>query len=263
MLYFTETYDLDTQYNKKNIFANDDMLHEVPKCNILLVVENYMQFKIAICYMKEDEIMKVAIGDRHYFLGTWGQVPVILVKMIRSNGDNESENLTKEALSLMPHIQYVFAIGDCGTFVDNNDGVIVPRVKLCEVVISSHVINQTGSIDLTKSELFRFLKRPENSEIGTKFGKVFSITSPVTDSDAVQTLINLDSEGIAIEMDGVGIAIACKNAIAKVECLVVKGVSDYSDGNKPDTLVLVASTRKAVKYLSKMLNKMFTGKLCM
>ena len=54
-------------------------------------------------------------------------------------------------------------------------------------------------------------------------------------------------------MEGVGIAAAYNNVKTAVECLVVKGVSDYANRNKDDKWQ-PAAARNATHYLSYTIN---------
>ena len=275
LLFFAETWifeQLKSEYGKKtitNVGAYGSALIHNPKYEVLLEVVNVIEFYTVISNIQEDEIKKVIIDDYPYFFGSWGKVPVVMIQTGKTMGaqhENGSENRTRLALKVLPSIKYVFAVGICGGVVKKG----VPTVKLGEVVISSKIIgydhqkkdeNRGFSMDLTQNKFYQFLMKPDSSVRGTKFGTVFSGSWFVADAtDAQQQLLDLDPLGVGIEMEGIGIAFACLTAKSKVECLVVKGVSDYAGVGKNDDWQPAAAIN-AVKYLSKMLNKKFKGEI--
>ena len=273
LLFFAETWtfeQLNSEYCKKAITNGDRALIHDPKYEVLLEVVNVIEFYTAISNMEEDEIQKVMDKGYPYFFGSWGKVPVVMIQTgekMGSQHENGSENRTRLALKVLPNIKYVFAVGVCGGVVKKS----VPTVDLGQVVISSKIIgydhqkkkpeqneNRSFSMDLTQNKFYQFLMRPDNSVGGTKFGKVFSGSWLVADAvNAQQQLLDIDPLGVGIEMEGIGIACACQS---KVECLVVKGVSDHAGVDKKDNWQ-PAAARNAVKYLSKMLNQKYEGEI--
>ncbi|XP_065899194.1 uncharacterized protein [Dysidea avara] len=262
---------LQSEYKNKTIIFGDGALRHNPKYQVLLEVVNGIEFQTAISNMKEKKIQKVMIDGYPYYFGSWGSVPVVMIQTgekMGSHYENGSNNRTRLALRSMPQIKYVFAVGVCGGVVDKDGDKINPRVKLGQVVISSHIIgydhqkkkpgqneNRSFASNLTQNKFYQFLMRTDNSEDGTKFEQVFSGSWLVADADNAQKqLLDLNPQGVGIEMEGIGIASACQNSETKVECLVVKGVSDHAGVDKNDNWQ-PAAARNAVKYLSKMLNQ--------
>ena len=264
---------MQEEYKSKTfIFHNEALCHN-SKYEVLLEVVNGIEFQTAISNMEEKEIQKVIIDGYPYYFGSWGSVPVVMIQTgekMGSHHQNGSDNRTRQALCLMPQIKFVFAVGVCGGVVDK-DGA--PRVKLGQVVISSHIFpydhlkkkpgqNEVRGFasNLTQNKFYQFLMRTDNAEDNTKFGQVFSGSWLVADDNAQQQLLALNPLGVGIEMEGLGITCACQNAKTKVECLVVKGVSDHAGVDKNDNWQ-PAAARNAVKYLSRMLNRKYEGDL--
>ena len=267
---------LQEEYKNKTFILGNEALRHNPNYKVLLEVVNGIEFQTAISNMEEKEIQKVIINGYPYYFGSWDSVPVVMIQTgekMGSHHENGSENRTREALRLMPQIKAVFAVGVCGGVVDKDGDKINPRVELGQVVISSHIIgydhqkkkpekneNRSYASNCMPNKFYQFLMRTENAEDNTKFGQVFSGSWLVADDNAQQQLLDLNPLGVGIEMEGFGIAYACQTAKTKVECLVVKGVSDHAGVDKNDNWQ-PAAARNAVKYLSRMLNRKYKGNL--
>jgi len=168
----------------------------------------------------------------------------------------------------MPHITKVFGVGVCGAVVDNDK----PRVPQGQVVISSKIIGYDHrkkrpsgdqargyEKDLSHSKIYQFLTRKnaiQDWENVVVKGTVLSGSWLVASIEAQKLIVSDNRDDIAFEMEGVGIAAACQNVFGRdIQCLVVKGVSDYANRSKNDDYQ-PAAARNAFCFLSEMLNAM-------
>jgi len=153
--------------------------------------------------------------------------------------------------------------------VDIDETSTKPRVDLGHVVVSSRIIGYDHrkkkpdhdeprgfEKSLEEYQFYQSLTKTlikHDWEKGLHFGQVLSGSWLFADENA-QKLVSdpWQKDVIAVEMEGVGIAAACVKTV--VECLVVKGVSDYANRNKDDTWQ-PAAARNATRYLSDMINK--------
>jgi len=273
---------LENDFSEEHhVNSKEDFESKVPELEsykILIEVVNDIEFMTAICQM-EGKVYQCTVQDyltkkdSIYFYGKWKDVPVVIVKTGKKVGPHFQSGSwfeTKKALYYMPELKYVFAVGVCGSAVDDDGGSIKPRVPLGHVVVSSHIIgydhqkkkpkcdeNRSYFSNLTQNNFYEFLNEPIHKQRwkkGLHFGRILSGSWLVADIEAQKLVLDPKrKDEIAFEMEGIGIAAACSNNT--VECfLIVKGVSDYADSKKGDTWQ-PAAARNAVGYLSNMINK--------
>ena len=265
-----------------NVKTQEDLLTKVPELETythLIEVVNDIEFKTAICEMAGN-IYQCAVEDcltkseTIYIFGKWKNVPVVVLQTAKRFGSQFQHGSwfeTKKALCYMPHIKYVFGVGVCGAAVDvGSDGILKPRVPLGHVVVSSRIYgydhqkktpkhneNRSFLCDLSLDPYYQFLDHgiiKGKWEKGLHFGYVLSGSWLVADIEAQKSILNLfTKDEKAFEMEGVGIAVACRNTGVE-SSLVVKGVSDYANRHKSDAWQ-PAAARNATRYLSDMINK--------
>ena len=288
---------LDEEFGKKikeikkiaSVETKKELSDKVPNLKSythLIEVVNDIEFKTAICEMN-GEIHQCTVKDylteseTIYFFGKWKDVPVVVLqtgKQVGSQFQYGSWFETKKALYYMPQLEHVFGVGVCGAAVDIEvDGLekkVKPRVPLGHVVVSSHIVgydhqkkmpkrDETRSFqyDCRQDPFYQFLESAINKfgwEKRLCFKRVLSGSWLVADIEAQKSILNLfrDDE-FAFEMEGVGIAAACRPSPkdSKVKTsLVVKGVSDYANRDKNDAWQ-PAAARNATRYLSYMIHK--------
>ena len=269
--------DLEKKFSIKlnEVETNDDKsIRESSK--VLIEVVNDTEFKTAICQM-EGKIYRQSIIDEFtgststYFFGYWKEVPVIVTKTAKRSGTHYQYGswfATKKALYYFKKLEYIFGVGVCGAIRDKNTKR--PRVPHCHVVISSHIIgydhqkimdggrqvNRSFSENLTEFDFYDYINNPGNQKGWSRkihFGEVLSGSWLVASLAAQDFIANPDTDDkLAVEMEGVGIAAACKSTKIKAY-LVIKGVSDYADGTKNDDYQPSAA-RNAALFLTDMLN---------
>ena len=186
----------------------------------------------------------VCSGESYYFAGKWGKkkIPVVIVQTtMGSDGNHGSYNETKKALSCLPNLKFIFAVGVCGGFIG--------KVKLGEVVVSKYLQDcsamriANGNIEfrghswqLKDDTFFHFLSKAANTRDNTTSGMVLSANNFVADAMFRKQLLEACPDAIAFEMEGHGIARACQEYMdkigRKVQFLVVKGVCDFADEKK-------------------------------
>ena len=198
-------------------------------------ISNYTVTKSSVCP-----------GGSHYFAGKWGKqkIPVVIVQTtMGSDGNHGSYNETKKALSCLPNLKFIFAVGACGGFTG--------KVKLGEVVVSKYlqdcsemkiangkIVIRSCRWQLKDNAFFRFLSKAANTPDNTTSGMVLSANNFVMDAKFQEQLLEACPDAIALEIEGHGIARACQEYMdkkgRKIQFLVVKGVSDFADENKSD-----------------------------
>ena len=232
----------------------ENELTDLETKKILIQTVNEREFYAAMMKMeKECGISKCTIkseeypDNSYYYVGKWGvkkKIPVVIVQTgMGSDGIHGSYNETKKALSCLPYLKYIFAVGVCG----GNQA----KVKLGEVVVSkvlqdcSEMKMQNGQMEIRspswqlKDEPFcYFLCQADNTPDNTTCGKVLSANNLVADNEFKMKLLKACPGAVALEMEGHGIGRACdeynKKEGKKIQFLVIKGVSDLADGSKND-----------------------------
>lgn len=281
-----ELLHLEYQNKSRNIkeldavTTTEDMVKvpEFKSYTILIEVVNDIEYKTAICEM-EGDIYQCTVRDSltksltTYCYGKWKDVPVVVVKTGEKVGSQYQYGSwfeTKKALYYMPQIRYVYGVGVCGAAVDFDDsGRIKPRALLGHVVVSSHIVgydhqkkadqdqNRGFTRDSTLDDFYQSISYPSRKvrwEKGLHFGRVLSGSWLVANVRAQKLVLDaFRKDEIAFEMEGVGIAAACKGDTNVKCCLVVKGVSDYANNEKNDAWQ-PAAARNAIRYLSDMIN---------
>ena len=282
---------LQSEYKKRNIIdltknagpittqkKLDKVIKNLKNYSILIEVVNEIEFMAAICQMNGEIYLctvcdKLTSSDSDYYYGEWKNVPVVIVQTgtkVGSQFQYGSWFQTKKALYFMPEIKYIFGVGVCGAVADGK--LVKSHDSLGHVVISSHIIGYDHQKKLDEGDESRSFvsQHPEHSfyryvfqkkrdwDDWLHFGKVLSGSWLIADENAQLSILkSCGKDGIAFEMEGVGISAACdsiKAGSTKVECLVVKGVSDYANREKNDEWQPAAASN-ATHYLSVMINE--------
>ena len=267
--------ELEKEYEKV-VFEDDDNQGIRKNPEVLIEVVNHTEFQAVISIMK-GKVSRHYIKDdltnstSTYCLGKLGDIQVVVVQTATRVGSQFQYGSwfeTKKALHYFEKLKYIFAVGVCGAVIDKQSGS--PRVPLGEVVISSHIIGYDhrkildGNIedrgyteDLSHYDFYSFLQKLGNQGAWRNkihFGKVLSGSWLVASLAAQHFLLHPDQpDKKAVEMEGVGIAAACKGRGIEA-FLVVKGVSDYANSAKNDNWQPHAA-KEAASFLSEMLNK--------
>ena len=269
---------LITAFEKvKSKIVGKEQLADLHPNEILIQTANLKEFYAAMVRINEECCISkytvtesnVCPGESYYYVGNWGKknIPVVIVKTeMGSDGYNGSYNETKKALSCLPNLKFIFAVGVCGGLKD---------VKLGEVVVSKDLQDcslrkiENGRMNirshiwhLQDDSFYHFLSQPDNTPKNTKCGMVLSTNDLVKSADFKNMLREAKPEAIALEMEGHGIAKACqeyKDKGRKVEFLVVKGVSDLANEKKNDVWQPQAASN-AVNVLCEVMTAKF-GKM--
>lgn len=237
-----------------------DLQH--PKYKVLIQTVNSNEFFAAMLQLKEHIVTKyigydpVCQSYSYYHAGKWGDVPVVIIQTgMSSNGVNSSWYETKKALYFIPHLKYIFSVGVCGG--------VPGKVNLGTVVVSRAIqgysdlkmtpfgwINRSVHGLCSQTQICHCITRAANvsqTNIVSKTGVVLSGPWLIADAKSQGNLLKVSREAIAFEMEGANIVQACGST--KVECLVVKGVSDLADSAKNDDWQPQAAIN-AAKYLN-------------
>ena len=222
---------------------------------------NDREFYAAMMKMeKECTISKYTIKSTedpnpfYYYVGKWGKknIPVVIVQTeMGSNGIHGSYNETKMALSHLPNLKYIFAVGVCGG--------IIGEVELGEVVVSRDLQDCSDmkiaddkveirgrSWQFKGDPFYHFLRQADNIPDNTTCGKVLSANNLVANAEFQKKLQAACPGAIALEMEGHGIGRACDGCKdRKIQFLVIKGVSDLADKYKKDDWQAQAATNAA------------------
>ena len=178
-----------------------------------------------------------------YYVGRWGdkEIPVAIVQTtMGGDGVHGSYNETRKALSFLPNLKYIFAVGVCGGVkgkVKLGDVVVSKVLQDCslEVLKAGQVTTRARSWLLESHPFYYFLSLADNTPDIMICGMVLSANKLLKDYDHQKKLLVQFPEAIAFEMEGHGIGRACEESKKReVEFLVVKGVSDLADEDKND-----------------------------
>ena len=211
-------------------------------------------------YIGYDPVCKLS---SYYYVGEWGEVPVVIVQIAMSrNGPHSSWYETKKALHFMRHLEHIFAVGVCGG--------VPAKVNLGNVIVSQIIfgyndikMKPTGwnhTVYPLNSETDAYhqfthadgIAQQQGTGIIVKPGDVLSGVWLIADAKLQKDLLNIAPQVIAFEMEGANIVQACGRG--KAECLVVKGVSDLAGESKDDDWEPQAATNAAM-YLNDEMNK--------
>ena len=276
---------LKQQYNHK--FKDGDIIKKESnlttlknqQLHVLIETVNPNEFYAVMMQMKEEYgVTRYAVKDpadstdntSYYLVGKWGdaEIPVVIIQTEQgSDDDHASFDETKKALSWLPNLKYIFAVGVCGG--------VKGKVELGDVVVSkviqdysdmkvkdSKMIIRSDGYRCTGDDFYHFLSRAANKPENTKCGVVLSANWLVADDNFQRQMLKASPDAIAFEMEGHGIARACKKCKKEIiEFLIVKGVSDLADVNKDKDWQPQAATNAAKALCKAMAASDFFGKI--
>jgi len=223
----------------------DILLLTVEDCEILSCLSHLNR---GFCRSYCDAVGPVYFGDIGEDETTKLKVAVIQCKPGSAVPNGSVVEVPKAVRILRP--KAVFCVGFCGGLNKN-------KVKLGDVVISAKLITYAPSKFTKSGVLDRGVRVPlkpklatlikcaghgweaplkgsRNLEVNVHRDGVFLTGPEVVDSNTRRDqLIERASDAIAIEMEGEGLYVAAHDL--DVEWVVIKGVSDFADGNKSDT----------------------------
>ena len=242
--------DYETRIKPKIVVK--EQLADLKANEILIQTVNPKEFYAAMVGINEECcISKYAVtesnvcpGESYYFVGKWGkkEIPVVIVQTeMSSDGNHGSYNETKKALSCLPNLKFIFAVGVCGGLKDVKLGEVVVSKVLqdCSVrkIENGRMNIRSRAWHLQGDSFYHFLSQADNTPKNTKCGMILSANDLVKGADFKNMLREARPEAIALEMEGHGIAKACqeyRDKGRKIEFLVVKGVSDLANEKKDD-----------------------------
>ena len=253
ILIFAGTLEKQYEAKIKHKMVNKEQLTDLESYEILIQTVNAREFQAAMLRMNMEcdilhycvEKSSVCPGESYYYVGNWGEkkIPVVIVQTtMGSNGDHGSYYETKKALSCLPNLKFIFAVGVCGGFIG--------KVKLGQVVVSKDLQDCSNMKVADKIEIrspswqfkddpfLHFLSQTANTPTNTTTGMVLSANNLVANAGFQKQLLEARPGAIALEMEGHGIARACQQYMGekgrRIQFLVVKGVSDLADEKKSD-----------------------------
>ena len=273
---------LKQQYDEKfkdGVIEKEKDLDALKKqqLHVLIQTVNDNEFYAVMVQLKEEcGVTEYAVKDpnnptSYYYVGKWGdgKIPVAIVQTnMGSNKIHGSYNETKKALCWLPNLKYIFAVGVCGG--------VKGKVELGTVVISKVIqdysdvkvkddkmVIRSDCYTVSGKEFYHYLSRAANKPDNAKCGMVLSANWLVADSKFQRQVLEPNPEAIAFEMEGHGIARACKEEGKgeQIEFLIVKGVSDLADEHKADDWQPQAATNAAKALCRKLGQCDFFGKL--
>ena len=235
----------------KPAFKNEKQLDDLKSQQLQVLVQtvNANEFRACMLQMKKDCGVSVynvedPKGDTsYYYVGKWSdrEIPVVIIQTdMGSDGIHGSYNETKKALRWLPNLQYIFSAGVCGGIKSNSS--MLGKVVVSKAIQDFNTVkvkNDTTMIrgsrfECNNGKFYRFIYQPTNTPENTTFGLVLSANKLVADDDTKKQLLQACPEAEVVEMEGHGIARACRDEKVDVEFLVVKGISDCAGPDKDD-----------------------------
>jgi len=195
-------------------------------------------------FENEEEILKVVTEYETYYLGKFGAFAASVVRSgMGSMGPLGSALTANAAIKLWKPgavIVVGIAFGINKTKHKPADVLIAERLALYENQrIGSEIVprNSIPSTGLTLLNRFRnaidwSFERPDGTKVKMHIGQMLSGNKLIDDPSFKQELIKRFPDSIGGEMEGAGVFDACSRA--RIEFIVVKGVSDWADGKKHD-----------------------------
>ena len=252
--FFCTVEKLENLYREeiKPVITNKEQLRDPENKQLQILIQTVNNFEFYAAMVQCNKVCGVSrynVNDpsnpndktSYYFVGKWGEkkVPVAIVQTeMGGDGTFGSYNATLKALKCLPNLKYIFAVGVCGGFKGkvNLGEVIVSQVlqdySLVKMKDGKMTIRSTA-FAFTENEFYHFISRAGNKPPNITCGLVLSANILVADAVYQKLLLDACPDAIALEMEGHGIARACQGA--KVEILIVKGVSDLADKLKDDS----------------------------
>ena len=217
---------------------------------VLIQTVNPKEFNAVMIQLnKKDGVSEYRVNNpnekekfRSYFVGKLSKssIPVAIVQTeMGSNGEYGSRNETKVALHWLPNLQYIFAVGVCGG-IKGKENLKLGKVVISEAIQDySHTKDEEDRLiicspcwDCKDGNFYNFISLAAKLPVNTVCGVVLSANTLIENDDTRKKLLQACPEAIAYEMEGHGIAGACREK--GIEILIVKGVSDFGDKNKSD-----------------------------
>ena len=240
--------ELKRQYDEIEPFISkgESDLKEM-QLQVLIQTVNPKEFYAVMTLLnKKDGVSKYTVNHPNskgksslYFVGKWSNnIPVVIVQTdMGSGGVHGSQNETIVAFHWLPNLRYIFTVGVCGG--------IKGKVNLGDVVVSQTIqdysdtkdennklIIRSLSWDCKSGNFYNSISRAANLPVNAICGWVLSANTLLKNDNTQKKLLQACPNAIAFEMEAHGIAEACRDR--GIEVLIVKGVSDFGDGNKND-----------------------------
>lgn len=237
----------DLQLPPINSVRLEDIAEKID-IQLLLITATEIELKQVLRLLEpfetEEENLKVVTKYETYYLGNFGAFTAAVVRSsMGSMGPSGSTLTANSAIELWKPDAVVvvgIAFGVDKTKHKPADVLVAERLALYESQRIGSKIVPRGSIPLTGLGLLnRFkdaidwsFKRPDGIKVNMHIGQMLSGNKRIDDPSFKQELVKMFPDSIGGEMEGAGVFDACSRA--KVEFIVVKGVSDWADGKKHD-----------------------------
>ena len=226
----------------------DKAKHIIDRVQLLLMVVNSSEYYAAMYYFCRSEVRKLNYNGTFYYIGKWGEIHAALVRQKESgyHGPGRSLELTCLSINLFPKLEFIVALGVCGTVGKLGDVVVSSKIYGCTdlKIIADGMINRSN-VDEAGDHIFNCLKnnyelwsfpctKPGYDEYKSKavFKPMISGTPLIADGEYRDKLVqSICREAAGVEMEGVGVLQGIKDAKKRdmIEFVIVKAGCDYAD----------------------------------
>ena len=267
-----EWTDNPKKYEKEDAPFTDDLTKDI---KFLLMPATPAEEEQVLLYLEpkdessSDKYIKTSVDNITLYIGKYGKNPVI-VAMTAPDKDRQgpihATFVATEILTKIKSIEYVVAVGVC--FGINREkqhsGDVVVSSIICDFVSKREGTTESdtyhrGPQDHVGDKILNIFRPPHTFKmphnINVHIGPVIS-TSNLIDNAAVKaSLVKNRPDAIGGEMEGSAINAAVKKK-PPATCIVIKGIGDWSDGNKGGSKEWKKyAARAAAYYVKTALNK--------
>jgi nucleoside phosphorylase len=223
---------------------------------ILIVTVLRVEAQAILEVFSSEDVKRKRIGHRTYYdLGLHGGVPVYMVQAETGTSGPGSTLLTATSAIQDLHAQAVIINGVAF-------GLHKDRQKLGDILVSKQLdYYEPQKIDIRKGQIprgdrvtasERLLDRFRSGDndwqgVKTHFGLVLSGEKLVKDISFQDWLLENRPEAIGGEMEGAGLYVAARNA--KVDWIMVKGISDWADSVKINDSSQIYAAHNSAQFI--------------
>ena len=250
-------------FDRKKLSTHTLEVEDLPsQVQLLILTITALEFDAVLQYLEpptgQDKILWALIKHNYYYVGRCGHYTVVVFAVYNA-GMAHTMNYVHEALQLF-HCQWVINVGIAW-------GADPQKHRMGDVLVANQVVN----LDDVKKTQGRIIQRGAQPRIdprmnaivnktkqlweegeeknGVHIGLYLGSNSLLNDPEVKKRILERYEEAIGGEMESFGIYEASN--FGEIPWIIIKGVSDWGDGNKQDGFHKLA-TQNAARFVDLM-----------